>query len=70
MLNFKKNNMKLITKLFLLLVVFTLSCTNLEETIYDQIPESEFPENEAQAALKVIPTYKELADLFYVVSPL
>jgi hypothetical protein len=63
MLNFKKNNMKLITKLFLLLVVFTLSCTNLEETIYDQIPESEFPENEAQAALKVIPTYKELADL-------
>jgi hypothetical protein len=55
--------MKLITKLFFFLVVFSLSCTNLEETIYDQIPESEFPENEAQAALKVIPTYKELADL-------
>lgn len=43
--------------------IFLLSCTKLDEKIFDKIPESEFPENEAQAALNIIPTYKELADL-------
>lgn len=40
-----------------------LACTNLDETIYDRIPEDKFPENADQAALKVVPTYRELADL-------
>ncbi len=49
--------------LLLFILVSSFSCTNLEENIYDRIPESEFPENPNQAALNVIPTYKELADL-------
>ena len=48
---------------FCLSIFFLLSCTKLDEKIFDKIPESEFPENEAQAALNIIPTYKELADL-------
>jgi len=49
--------------LLLLILVSSFSCTDLEETIYDRIPESEFPENPNQAALNVIPTYRELSDL-------
>ena len=48
---------------FLSALIFSLSCTKLDEKIFDKIPESEFPENEEQAALNIIPTYKELADL-------
>lgn len=39
------------------------SCTSLEDTVYDRIPDSVYPENSDQAALKVIPVYRELADL-------
>ena len=49
--------------IFLLALIATFSCTKLEEDIYDKIPESQFPENEAQAALVVVPTYQELSDL-------
>lgn len=51
-------------KYFILgLVAVVVSCTNLDENIYDRIPENRFPENAEQAALKVIPTYRELGDL-------
>jgi hypothetical protein len=43
--------------------LFTFSCTNLDEEIYDKIPADQFPENENQAALAVVPTYQELKDL-------
>lgn len=46
-----------------LISVLAFSCTNLDEEIYDKIPEAEFPENASQAALRVVPTYQELADL-------
>lgn len=49
--------------LFASLILFALSCTNLDEEIFDRIPEDAYPENEAQAALRVIPTYRELSDL-------
>lgn len=39
------------------------ACTNLEEDIYDRIPSDRFPENSDQAALKVLPAYRELSDL-------
>ncbi len=47
----------------LTLFISLFACTNLDETIYDRIPADKFPENADQAALKVVPTYKELADL-------
>lgn len=50
-------------KILLFCIVLGFSCTKLDEKIYDRIPESKFPENETQAALRIIPTYKELADL-------
>jgi hypothetical protein len=64
MLNYKPNKLIKMKK-FLLLFLFisSFSCTDLEENVYDRIPESEFPENPNQAALNVIPTYRELADL-------
>ncbi len=49
--------------IFATIFLFTFSCTKLDEEIYDGIPEDQFPENETQAALAVVPTYKELADL-------
>ena len=48
---------------FISLIFISVSCLNLEEEIFDRIPEDAFPENEAQSALVVVPTYKELADL-------
>lgn len=51
-------------KYFIFIIIAGISaCTNLDETIYDRIPADKFPENAEQAALKVIPTYRELADL-------
>jgi starch-binding outer membrane protein, SusD/RagB family len=51
-------------KIFILSLIISFSaCTNLEENVYDKIPENKFPENANQAALNVIPTYKELSDL-------
>ncbi len=47
----------------LILISGFMACTNLDETVYDRIPSDKFPENSDQAALKVIPTYKELGDL-------
>jgi len=44
-----------------LLTIF--SCTKLDEEIYDKIPENKFPENAAQSALRIVPTFQELADL-------
>lgn len=52
-------------KIFILLGFFSLmfSCTDLNENVYDKIPESYFPENETQAALRVIPSYQKLSEL-------
>lgn len=47
------------------LVLFLSGCTNLEETLYDGIPESNFPENSSQTANIGVGAYdpiKELAD--------
>lgn len=49
--------------IFLITITVLISCTNLEETVYDKIPADIFPENQSQAALNVVPTYQELADL-------
>jgi len=51
---------KLIYGMALLLLA---SCANLDEQIFDKIPANVFPENEAQAALVIVPAYKELTDL-------
>jgi hypothetical protein len=53
---------KLIISTFALMA-FSLSCTNLDENVYDKIPEDLFPENDQQSALAVVPAYQELADL-------
>ncbi|NNC82264.1 MAG: RagB/SusD family nutrient uptake outer membrane protein [Flavobacteriales bacterium] len=44
-------------------LTLAFSCTKLDEDVYDKIPEDQFPENEAQAALVVVPAYQELSDL-------
>jgi len=44
-------------------IIISTSCTNLDEGVFDKIPESSFPENESQSALVVVPAYNELADL-------
>ena len=49
--------------LVLFILTSTFACTNLEENIYDRIPSDRFPENADQAALKVLPAYRELSDL-------
>lgn len=49
--------------LFLSLIIISSSCTKLDEEVFDKIPESNFPENESQSALVIVPTYNELADL-------
>jgi hypothetical protein len=49
--------------IYLVLIVLFSSCLSVEETVYDRIPEENFPENEAQASLLTVPVYKELADL-------
>ncbi len=56
-------NIKYIISVFILSIVVLASCTKLDETIYDKIPEDMFPENESQAALNVVPTYQALAPL-------
>ena len=49
--------------LFASLCIFSFSCTNLEEEVFDKIPEDSFPENEAQSSLITVPAYRELSDL-------
>ena len=49
--------------IYLVLILLFSSCLSVEETVYDRIPEDQFPENEAQASLLTVPVYKELADL-------
>lgn len=46
----------------LVLVGFLASCVDLEDRLYDKIPADQFPENETQAALMMIPMYKPLQD--------
>jgi len=50
------------TKYILLttLVAFAFSCTKLDETLYSQIPDSVFPENEAQVAANMLIIYDRL----------
>ena len=55
-------------KIQYLLIAFFLTagfsaCTDLDEEVYDKIPEDNYPENELQAALNVVPTYQALAPL-------
>jgi len=49
-------------KYFILVIITILftSCTDLKDKIFDGIPSSEFPENEAQIAAFPIPTYQAL----------
>ncbi|MEA3446793.1 MAG: RagB/SusD family nutrient uptake outer membrane protein, partial [Bacteroidota bacterium] len=55
-------------KIQYILIILTLTiglvgCTKLDEEVYDKIPENNFPENDSQAALNVVPTYQALAPL-------
>jgi hypothetical protein len=55
---------KYIFRVFALVLILS-GCTNLEETLYDGIPESKFPENSSQTANIGVGAYdplKELAD--------
>jgi hypothetical protein len=45
-----------------ILLGFLSSCVDLEDRLYDKIPADQFPENETQAALMMIPLYKPLQD--------
>lgn len=38
------------------------ACTDLGDDLYDRIPSADFPENETQAALMMIPVFKPLQD--------
>ena len=52
-------------KLLFILLVFVgvfSSCTDLSDKLYDRIPSANFPENENQTALMMIPIYKPLQD--------
>jgi len=55
--------MKRITSIILIagtLMSGVLACTNLEETLYSEIPDSIYPENEQQASLILLPAYDRL----------
>jgi hypothetical protein len=48
--------------LYIIPLLFTaLSCTDLETELYDSIPESQFPEDANQSALRIIPIYQPMA---------
>ena len=53
---------KYISKLFVLVLILT-GCTNLEETLYDGIPESKFPENSSQTSNIGVGAYDPLKEL-------
>ena len=46
----------------ILIVIMFMSCTDLNNKIYDRIPSENYPENETQAALMLIPVFKPLQD--------
>ena len=48
----------------IILIAFAAGCTNLDETIYSGIDESEYPQTDAQAAVSHLSSYDALADLF------
>ena len=59
--------MKLLYKYYLigiLLFGFSLSCTDLNETIYDKIPADEFGNNQAQINSIIAPIYRTLKNLW------
>ena len=45
-----------------LIAALLSSCTDLSNKLYDRIPSENYPENETQAALMMIPVYKPLQD--------
>ena len=49
---------------FIALAIISLlpACTDLGDNLYDRIPSADFPENDIQAALMMIPIYKPLQD--------
>ncbi len=44
-----------------LAILFLISCTKLDETVYSEIPSSEYPENAEQAAALTVPPYTHLS---------
>ena len=47
--------------LFIALITTILSCTKLDTQLYDSIPAEKFPEDADQAALRMIPIYKNMS---------
>ena len=45
-----------------LIAALLTSCTDLSDKLYDRIPAEDYPENQTQAALMMIPVYKPLQD--------
>ena len=52
--------MKKIISIFLIFIGILSSCTDLSTNLYDRIPSADFPENETQAALMMIPVFQPL----------
>ncbi len=49
--------------LYVIVLLFTLSCTELYEEPYDKIPNDKYPENEAQVATLNVPAYGKMQEL-------
>ncbi len=52
--------MKRLAYIFIILTIFLTSCTDLTTRIYDRIPADQYPENETQAALMLIPVFSPM----------
>ena len=48
----------------IILIAFAVGCTNLDETLYSGINETDYPQTENQAAVTHLSSYDALADLF------
>lgn len=48
---------------FVFVILFLISCTKLDEELYSEIPEDQFPENSTQAAALTVPPYTPLTQL-------
>ncbi|MFO7864989.1 MAG: RagB/SusD family nutrient uptake outer membrane protein [Salinivirgaceae bacterium] len=47
----------------ILLIFASVSCTDFDETLYDKLPEDEYPENDGQVATLAVKAYEPLTDL-------
>ncbi|MCK9208315.1 MAG: RagB/SusD family nutrient uptake outer membrane protein, partial [Salinivirgaceae bacterium] len=57
---FNKKKMKNLLYIFSTIALIGFGCTNLDETLYEQIPGDQYPENEAQVATLSVDAYAQL----------